>query len=43
MCEIDAELLELFGVIALVEQIPLLGAFADFALLRSDLGAGSFV
>ena len=37
--EVDAELFQLFGVVALVEQIPLLGAFGDFALLRADLGA----
>ena len=28
--EVDAELLQLLGVVALVEQVPLFGAFRDF-------------
>src|SRR5689334_7366803 len=35
--EIDPQLLELFGVIAPVQQVPLLAAFGDLALLRPNL------
>src|SRR5580692_10068418 len=36
--QVDPKLLELFGVIPPVQQIPLFGPFGDFLLLRSDLG-----
>ena len=36
-CEIDAEFLQLFSVIALVQKVPFLSAFSDLALLRLDL------
>src|ERR1700682_60687 len=41
--KVDTELLQLFGVIAAQQQIPLLGALGDFLLLGADLGAGGAV
>jgi len=36
-CEIDSEFLELLGIVAAVQEIPLFGAFRDFPFLRADL------
>src|ERR1039457_4408583 len=41
--DIDAELFELFGVIAAEQNVPLLAAFGDIAFLRADLGAGGAI
>src|SRR5690349_6580346 len=36
-CQIDAQLLQLFGVVAFLEQVPLLAAFGNVPLLRAHL------
>src|SRR2546430_12672570 len=37
--QVDAELLQLFGVVAFLQQVPFLAAFGNVALLRADLVA----
>jgi hypothetical protein len=41
--QVDAELLQFFGIIALLQQIPFFAALRNLALLRADLVAGGAV